>query len=141
MRHVRRGTVLGGLVVSVLALGACETTRNPIGTQQDNVPPVISLTNTAGDTQDISGGLRFSVLIAPRGSVTDPTTPPIDSIVYTAPLADSVEFFDTLTVVPTSGTFDVVGFAEDSAGRRGFSSVVTVTIQSAANDVTKPLVS
>jgi len=257
MRHARRGTILGGLVVSVLALWACETTRNIGGIQRDNVTPVISLTNTAGDTQDITAGLRFNVsavdnlalksirltflggfigqldtvftgqvktysvsrtitfspssgagggitiigratdgagnfaedtlfiflnnvqalrvtlispqpgalasqgggipvdiqavqntgiakvgfLVAPRTSVSDPTTPPVDSILYTAPLADSVEFVDTLVVVPTTGTFNVVGFAEDSAGRRGFSNVVTVTIQSAANDVTKPLVS
>ncbi len=256
MRHAR-GTILRGLVVSVLALWACETTRNIGGIQHDNVPPMITLTNTAGDTQDISGGLRFSVsavdnlglksvrltfsggligqldtvftsqvktytagrtvtfaansgaggniqvigratdgnsnfsedtififlsnvqalrvtlisptsgalasqgggiavdiqavqntgiakvgfLVAPRSSVSDPTTPPSDSIVYTAPLADSVEFVDTLTVVPATGTFNIVGFAEDSAGRRGFSNVVTVTVQSAANDVTKPLVS
>jgi hypothetical protein len=258
MRHAQRGTVLWGLVVSVLALwgGACETTRNPGGIQRDNTEPQIVLSNTAGDTQDIGGGLRFNVsavdnlalksirltfsgglitildtvftgqvksyavgrtitfpgnsgaggnimivgratdgagnfdedtlfiflsnvqalrvtlispqpgalasqgggipvdiqaiqnsgiakvgfLVAPRTSVSDPTTPPIDSIVYTAPLADSVEFVDTLIVLPTTGTFNIVGFAEDSAGRRGFSNVVTVTIQSAANDVTKPTV-
>jgi hypothetical protein len=256
MRHAQRGTVLWGLVVSVLALWACETTRNPGGIQRDNTEPQIILSNTAGDTQDIGGGLRFNVsavdnlalksirltfsggligildtvftgqvknyavgrtvtfpgnsgaggnimiigratdgagnfdedtlfiflsnvqalrvtlispqtgalasqgggipvdiqaiqntgiakvgfLVAPRTSVNDPTTPPIDSIMYTAPLADSVEFVDTLIVLPTTGTFNIVGFAEDSAGRRGFSNVVTVTIQSAANDVTKPTV-
>ena len=256
MRHAQRGTILWGLVVSVIALWACETTRNPGGIQRDNTEPQILLTNTAGDTQDISGGLRFNVsavdnlalksirltfsggliglldtvftgqvktyavgrtitfpgnsgaggnimvigratdgagnfdedtlfiflsnvqalrvtlispqpgalasqgggipvdiqavqntgiakvgfLVAPRTSVSDPTTPPTDSIVYTAPLADSVEFVDTLIVLPTTGTFNIVGFAEDSAGRRGFSNVVTVTIQSAANDVTKPIV-
>lgn len=256
MRHARRGTVLWGLVVSVLALWACETTRNPGGIQRDLTEPTIVLTNTAGDTQDIGGGLRFNVgavdnlalksvelrfsggligtldtnftgtvktysvgrtitfpgnsgaggnimivgratdgagnfaedtlfiflsnvqalrvilvspqtgalasqgggipvdiiavqntgiskvgfLVSPRTSVSDPTTPPIDSIIYTAPLADSVEFVDTLIVLPTTGTFNVVGFAEDSAGRRGFTNVVTVTIQSAANDVTKPTV-
>jgi len=64
------------------------------------------------------------------------------------------ERFDRLTSAPAghrrlyryadgpgrNGTFDVVGFAEDSAGRR-CPNVVTVTIQSAANDVTAPLVS
>lgn len=256
MRHARRGTVLWGCVVSVLALWGCETTRNPGGIQRDLTEPQIVLTNTAGDTQDIGGGLRFNVsavdnlalksvnlrfsggligtldtsftgtvktyavgrtitfpggsgaggnimiigratdgagnfaedtlfiflsnvqalrvtlispqpgalasqgggipvdiqavqnqgiakigfLVAPRTSVSDPTTPPIDSIMFTAPLADSVEFVDTLIVLPSTGTFNIVGFAEDSAGRRGFSNVVTVTIQSVANDVTKPTV-
>jgi len=258
MRHARRGTVLWGFVVSVLALWGCETSRNIGGVQRDNTDPAILLTNTAGDTQDIGGGLRFNVsavdnlalksvrltftggligqldtvftgqvktyavgrtltfggnsgaggnimiigratdgagnfaedtififlsnvqalrvtmispqagalasagggipvdiqavqntgitkvgfLVAPRASVNDPTPPSnlTDSIIYTAPLADSVEFFDTLIVVPTTGTFNIVGFAEDSAGRRGFSNVITVTIQSAANDVTKPTV-
>jgi hypothetical protein len=256
MRHARRGTVLWGILVSAIVLGGCETSRNIGGVQRDNTPPVITLTNTAGDTQDISGGLRFNVgavdnlallkveltfsgglittldtnftgtvktysvgrtlnfgansgaggnimiigratdgafnfsedtlfiflsnvqalrvtlispqpgalasagggipvdiqavqntgiakigfLVAPRSSVTDPTTPPGDSIMFTAPLADSVEYVDTLVVVPATGTFNVVGFAEDSAGRRGFTNVVTVTIQSVANDVTKPLV-
>src|SRR5439155_17498882 len=46
-----------------------------------------------------------------------------------------------LTVLAATGTFDVIGFAEDSAGRRGYTNIVTVTIQSAANDVTPPLVS
>jgi len=87
-----------------------------------------------------TGISKIGFLVAPRTSVNDPTTPPSDSILYTAPLADSVEYIDTLVVLPSSGTFNIVGFAEDSAGRRGFSNVVTVTIQSVANDVTKPTV-
>jgi hypothetical protein len=256
MRQALRGTALWGIVVSVLALWACETTRNPGGVQPDITSPVISLSNTSGDTQDIAGGLKFNVsaidnlslkeiritfsggligildtiftsqvktyavsktltfpansgagggiqiigraidgrgnfaedtlfiflsnvdalrvilvspqpgalassgsgipveisaaqnsgiakigfLVAPRTSVTDPTTPPGDSIVFGPPLADSLNYADTLVVVPLTGTFQIVGFAEDSAGRRGFTNIVTVTIQSAANDTTKPLV-
>jgi hypothetical protein len=259
MRQVRRDAALWGIVVSALALwaGACETTRNPNGIQRDTQSPTITLTNTAGDTQDIAAGLRFNIsaadnlalksidltfgggfistggdttftgqvktygvaktisfpsnsgagggitiiaratdgagnfaedtlfiflsnidalrvvlispqpgalassgsgipveisaaqnsgiakigfFVSPRTSVTDPTTPPGDSILFGAPLADSLNYADTLVVVPLTGTFSIVGFAEDSAGRRGFTNVVTVTIQSAANDTTKPLV-
>ena len=60
MRHARRGTILWGLVVSTLALWGCETGRNT-GFQTDNTSPSICLSNTSGDTQDISGGLRFNV--------------------------------------------------------------------------------
>ncbi|MEX2157383.1 MAG: hypothetical protein WD773_11175 [Gemmatimonadales bacterium] len=88
-----------------------------------------------------SGIAKIGFLVSPATSVNNPTTPPNDSIVFTAPLADSVDYVDTLIVVPTTGTFNVVGFAEDSAGRRGGTNVVTVTIQSAANDTTDPLVS
>jgi hypothetical protein len=256
MRHARRGTVLWGIVVSVLALGACETTRNPGGIQRDNVSPAISLTNTAGDTQAIANGLHVNVsatdnlalksvrltfsggligildtiftgtvktygsartitfpagsgaggnivivgratdgagnfsedtisiflsnvqalqvtliaptpgaiasqgrnipiqvqaiqtsgiakigfLVSPPGAVTNPTTPPNDSIVFLGVLPDTANYTDTLTVVAGTGTFDVIGFAEDSAGRRGFTNIVTVTIQSVANDVTAPVV-
>ncbi|MDP3911511.1 MAG: hypothetical protein Q8Q14_14085 [Gemmatimonadales bacterium] len=87
-----------------------------------------------------SGIVKIGFLISPRSFVSNPTTPPNDSIVFTAPFADSVDYVDTLVVVPTTGTFNVVGFAEDSAGRRGGTNVVTVTIQSAANDTTAPLV-
>src|SRR6266511_3063994 len=255
MRLVTRSTAFWGISALALAVWACETSRNLNGVQPDRTAPVISLTNTAGDTQDISGGLRFSVsaldnlglknidltfsggliatldttftstvktyavshtltfgagsgaggnimiigratdgagnfaedtififlsnvqalrvrlvlpspgalastgkgipvdviavqtggiakigyLVSPAGSVTNPT-PPTDSIVFTAPLADSVEYVDTLVVVPSSGTFNIIGFAEDSAGRRGFSSVVTVQIQSVATDNTPPIV-
>ncbi|HEV8380474.1 MAG TPA: hypothetical protein VGQ29_02755 [Gemmatimonadales bacterium] len=239
-----------------LAVYACETSRRIGGIEPDTQSPTITLTSTAGDTQDIAGGLRFNVqaadnlglasidltfsgglisqldttfhttvktysvghtltfasnsgaggmiqivgraadgrgnfaadtlfiflsnvqalrvrlvlpsagalastgkgipvdviavqtggiakigyLVSPAGSVTNPTTPPTDSIVYSAPYADSLEYVDTLVVVPSSGTFNVVGFAEDSAGRRGFSSVVTVQIQSVATDNTPPVV-
>ena len=256
MRLVTRGTALWGIVALVLVVWACETTRNPGGIQRDVTSPVITLSNTAGDTQAIAGGLRFTVsaadnlslksvdltfsggliatidttfiqttptytksytitfpsnsgaggnimivgratdgasnfavdtltiflsnvqalrvrlnlpspgalgstgkgipvdvvavqnsgiakigfIVSPAGSVSNPTTPPNDSLVFTAPLADSAEYVDTLVVVPSTGTFNVQGFAEDSAGRRGYSSVVTVTIQSVATDNTPPIV-
>jgi hypothetical protein len=257
MQQARRGTALGGIVVFALALlWACETTRNPGGIQRDLTEPAITLTNTVGSPQDISGGLRFSVsaidnlalksvrltfsggylatldttfvgqvtsysvvrtvapdsaaggnitivgratdgagnfsedtisifltnvealtvtlvtpqsgalasqglglpievqasqnsgitkigfIVTPRSSVTDPTTPPGDSIVFTAPLLDVQSYVDTLIVLPPTGSFTVEGFAEDAGGRRQRTNPpVTVTIQSAANDVTAPLVS
>jgi len=256
MRLVTRGTALWGMSALALAIWACETTRNPGGIQRDVTSPAIVLTNAAGDTQDIAGGLRFNVsavdnlalksiqltfsggligtldttftgqvktyavartltfgagsgaggsiqiigratdgasnfaedtitiflsnvealrvrlvlpapgtlastgkgiavdviavqnsgiakigfLVSPPGSITNPTTPPNDSIIFAPPFADSVEYQDTLIVVPSSGTFNVVGFAEDSAGRRGFTNVVTVQIQSVATDVAAPVV-
>jgi len=259
MRLVRIGRDTALLSVGALALAvwACETARNIGGIQRDVTPPSITLTNTAGDTQDIAGGLRFNVsavdnlallsvnltfsggligtldtsfigqvktysvarqitfpvgsgaggsimivgratdgagnfaadtififlrnvqalqvtlisptpgavasqgrsipiqvraiqnsgiakigfLVAPAAAVTNPTVPPNDSIVYLGVLQDTAVYTDTLNVVAATGTFDVIGFAEDSAGRRGFTNIVTVTIQSAANDVTPPLVS
>src|SRR5712671_4570590 len=256
MRLVRRSTALWSIGALALAVYACETSRRIGGVQPDTQSPFITLTNTAGDTQDIAGGLRFNIqavdnlglksvdltfsggliglldttfnttvknyavgrtlafapnsgaggqimivgratdgngnfaedtlfiflsnvqalrvrlvlpspgalastgkgipidviavqaggiakigfLVSPAASVTNPTTPPNDSSVFSAPLADSVEYQDTLVVVPSSGTFNIVGFAEDSAGRRGFTSVVTVQIQSVATDNTPPVV-
>src|SRR3989441_9241578 len=87
-----------------------------------------------------SGIRKIRFQTSPPGAVTNPTTPPFDSTSFTPPLADSVTYTDTLTVVATSGTFVVQGFAEDSAGRRGTSSTVTVNVLSAANDVTPPSV-
>src|SRR6266849_4973340 len=87
-----------------------------------------------------SGIRKIGFVTSPAGSVTNPTTPPFDSLSFTAPLADSVTFTDTLTVLATSGTFAVQGFAEDSGGRRGTSGTVTVSVLSAANDVTPPSV-
>jgi hypothetical protein len=256
MRLVRRGTALWSIGALALAVYACETSRRLGGIQLDTTPPVIKLTNTAGDTQPIAGGLRFNVqasdnlalqdinltfsggfiavvdtifntqvknytvartitfpansgagglikivgratdgagnaakdsiviflsnvqalrvrlvlpspgalastgkgipidviavqtggirkigfLVSPPASVNNPTTPPKDSSMFSPPLADSVEYQDTVVVIPSSGTFNVVGFAEDSAGRRGFSNVVTVQIQSVATDNTPPTV-
>jgi hypothetical protein len=83
---------------------------------------------------------KIGFLVSPPTSVTNPTTPPSDSLVFTVPFADSVEYVDTLVVVPATGTFNIVGFAEDSAGRRGFTNVVSVVIQSVATDVQAPVV-
>src|SRR5437588_4046692 len=256
MRLVRRSTAILSIGSLALAVYACETSRRIGGVQPDIQPPTIKLTNTAGDTQDIAGGLRFGVqatdnlglkdvqltfsggviavldtvftsqvttytvargitfpsnsgvggvikivaraldgagnfaadsitiflrnvqalqvtlvspttgavasqnrsipvevhaiqnsgiakigfLVNPRSAVSNPTTPPNDSIVFLGTLRDTVDYTDTLTVLAATGTFDIVGFAEDSAGRRLFTNTVTVTIQSAANDVTPPQV-
>ena len=88
-----------------------------------------------------SGIAKVGFLVNPRSAVSNPTVPPNDSIIFLGTLRDTVDYTDTLTVLAATGTFDVVGFAEDSAGRRLFTNVVTVTIQSAANDVTPPQVS
>ncbi len=256
MRLVRRSSAVLFIGSLALAIYACETSRRIGGVQPDTQSPTITLSNSAGDTQDIAGGLRFNVqandnlglktidltfsggligqldtlfttevknynvghtltfsgssgaggliqivgravdgagnfaedtlfiylqniqalrvrlvlpspgalastgkgipvdiiaaqaggiakigyLVSPPNAVTNPTAPPTDSIVYSTPYADSVEYVDTLIVVPSTGTFNIIGFAEDSAGRRGFSSVVTVTIQSVATDNTPPVV-
>jgi len=86
-----------------------------------------------------SGIRKIGFLVSPAAAATNPTG--TDSASYTIPLQDSVNLVDTLTVNATSGTFAVVGFAEDSSGRRGTSSTVTVTVQTAANDNTPPSVS
>jgi hypothetical protein len=87
-----------------------------------------------------SGIRKIGFVTSPVGAVTNPTTPPNDSITFTPPYADSVVYDDTLIVVATTGSFVIQGFAEDSAGRRGTSGTVTVSILSAANDVTPPSV-
>lgn len=257
MRLVRRSNAIVSIGALALAVYACETTRRIGGVDPDSQSPTVTLTNTAGDTQDIAGGLRFSVqatdnlglktvdlifsgglngvldtlfqsavtnynvshtltfpansgnggnitiiaratdgrgnfavdtitiflsnvqalqvtlisptagavasqnrslpvevraiqnsgiakvgfLVNPPGAVANATTPPNDSLVFIGTLKDTVDYTDTLTVLAATGTFDIVGFAEDSAGRRLFTNVITVTIQSAANDVTAPQVS
>ena len=61
MRLVTRSTAFWGISALALAVWACETSRNLNGVQPDRTAPFISLSNTAGDTQDISAGLRFTV--------------------------------------------------------------------------------
>jgi hypothetical protein len=86
------------------------------------------------------GGIRkIGFLSSPPGSVTNPTG--TDSVSYNAPFPDSVNYYDTVTVAAASGTITLTGFAEDSGGRRGTSSPVTVTLQTAATDNTPPSVS
>lgn len=87
-----------------------------------------------------TGISKIGFLVSPAAAVNNPTVPPNDSLTFTIPFGDSVVYYDTLNVVASTGSFIVVGFAEDSAGRRGTSGTVTVNIQSAANDVTKPRV-
>jgi hypothetical protein len=90
--------------------------------------------------QQIGGIQRVGFIVTPRTAVTDPTTPPTDSLVFTTRLPPDTTYTDTLTVLATTGTFTVMGFAVDAGGRRFFSNTVTVTVQSAANDNTPPTV-
>jgi len=82
-------------------------------------------------------------IVVPRTAVTDATTPPTDSLVFTGSLPTDTTYTDTLTVVPsfTSGSFTVTGFAMDASGRRVLTTPVTVNIQSVATDNTPPTVS
>jgi hypothetical protein len=90
--------------------------------------------------EQLSGIRKVGFLVAPPAATTNPTTPPNDSILYTLPYKDSVDYVDTLNVVATTGTFTITGFAEDSSGRRATTNIVTVSVLSAANDVTPPSV-
>ncbi|HEX4633511.1 MAG TPA: hypothetical protein VH163_06760, partial [Gemmatimonadales bacterium] len=76
------------------------------------------------------------------GGTAGQTATTADSIsTGSAPFPDSTVFTDSVLVTGTTGTFQVVGFAVDSAGRRAASAAVTVTIQSVATDNTPPEVS
>ena len=83
---------------------------------------------------------KIGFLVTPASAVSNPTTPPFDSVLYTVPYVDSVRYVDTLVVNATTGQFFVVGFAEDSSGRRSYSALIAVTIQSVINDTEAPLV-
>ncbi len=91
--------------------------------------------------QQLGGVQRVGFIVVPRTAVTDPTTPPTDSLVFTTTFPPDTTYTDTLTVLATTGTFTVTGFAVDAGARRGVSNSVVVTVQSAANDVTPPVVS
>ncbi len=83
-----------------------------------------------------SGIKNVGWIVAPP---TGQTAQRADSIFNVAPpYPDSIDFVDSVLVTGTSGTFTVVGFAVDSGNRRATSNQVTVSILSAANDVTPP---
>jgi len=76
------------------------------------------------------------------GGTAGQTATTADSIsTGSPPFPDSTVFTDSVLVTGTTGTFQVVGFAVDSAGRRAVSAAVTVTIQSIATDNTPPEIS
>ncbi len=120
--------------VQALQVTLISPTAGAVASQNRSIP---------GEVRAIqnSGIAKVGFLVNPPGAVANPTTPPNDSLVFIGSLQDTVDYVDTLTVLAATGTFDIVGFAEDSAGRRLFTTVITVTVQSAANDVTVPQVS
>ena len=69
MRQVRPSRGWWG-IVALAGLWACETARNPSGTQLDLIPPAIQLTASA-DTQQISSGLQFTVAASDNLSLKD----------------------------------------------------------------------
>src|SRR5213592_69534 len=93
--------------------------------------------------QQLGGIERIGFIVVSRSAVTDATTPPTDSLVFTPPQRQPPDTFysDTLTVQPGFTSFTVTGFAVDAGGRRAFSNTVTVTVQTPGNDLTPPTVS
>src|ERR1044072_9487536 len=69
MRQVRPSRGWGG-IVAVEGLSACETARNPSGTQLDVIPHTIQLTAGA-DTQQIASGLQFTINASDNLSLKD----------------------------------------------------------------------
>lgn len=69
MRQVRPSRSWWG-IVALAGLWACETARNPGGTQFDLIPPTIKLT-TSADTQQIGSGLQFNVAASDNLSLKD----------------------------------------------------------------------
>src|SRR3989441_2629462 len=93
--------------------------------------------------QQLGGLEAIGFTIVPRAAVTDATTPPGDSLVFTPPARQPPDttYTDTLTVQAGVTSFTVTGFAWDASGRRKESNPVTVLVQTAGNDVTAPAVS
>ena len=93
--------------------------------------------------QQLGGLEAIGFIIVPRAAITDATTPPSDSLVFTPPARQPPDttYTDTLTVQVGFTSFTVTGFAVDAAGRRAFSNPVTVQVQTPGNDVTAPAVS
>jgi hypothetical protein len=69
MRQVRPSRGWWG-IVALAGLWACETARNPSGTQLDLIPPTIQLTAGA-DTQQIASGLQFTINASDNLSLKD----------------------------------------------------------------------
>ena len=94
--------------------------------------------------QQVGGLQRVGFIVTPRSAVSDPTTPPTDSLIFIGTLPKDTTYTDTLTVSPsfTTGSFTVAGFAMDAGGRRVTTTPpVTVNILSVATDNTPPVVS
>ena len=68
-QHRAQQLIWGTSVLAVMAWG-CETSRTPGGFIRDITPPTISLT-TSADTQQIAGGLQFTVNAADNLALND----------------------------------------------------------------------
>ena len=122
--------------VQALSVELLAPTAPAIASSGKNIPVTVH-------AQQLGGIERIGFIIVPRAAVTDATTPPSDSLVFTPPARQPPDtvYTDTLTVQPGFTSFTVTGFALDAGGRRAFSSTVTVTVQTPGNDVTPPAVS
>src|SRR2546428_6222664 len=124
MRAGRSGQALWGIVVCAAAVWACETTRNPGGIQRDLTPPNITLT-AVKDTQDIAGGLSFTVTASDNLSLKTVRLTysggyiagPLDTTFITQ--TKSITFQKTITFPANSGAggnLRIVGRPIDGAG-------------------------
>src|SRR5690348_11071723 len=125
MRHGSTFRTWSGVfvVLAGVVFGACETTRASGGFQRDLTPPLFNIT-AVNDTQDISGGLNFTVTASDNISLKDVRL--VFSGGYTATI-DSVFSSATRTVTQVyqitfpknsgaGGAITIAGRATDGAG-------------------------
>src|SRR5437899_3414196 len=111
------------------------------------VPPAVASSGknipVQVEARQLGGIATVGFIIVPRNAVVDPTTPPTDSLVFTAPARQPPDtiYSDTLTVQNGFTSFTVTGFAVDAGGRRALTPPGTVTVQTPGNDLTPPTVS
>ena len=112
--------------LAALSVSIVRPTSGSVTAAGKQVPIEVTATQSAGIRR-----VGYTV----TGSVTDG-----DSVGFALPA--SATFNDTLLVPASasSGSFTIVGFAVDSAGRRGTSGPVAVAIQSVTQDSTPPTV-
>lgn len=108
-------------------------TAGAVAGQTKYIPIIVKATQLAGGIRRLGWTI---------GGVAGQTASVADSVsTGSAPFPDSTTFVDSVQVTGATGTFTVVGFGVDSAGRRAVSAPVQVTIQSIATDNIPPEIS
>jgi hypothetical protein len=122
MLQARSRGLLWGIGVLVSAVWACESSRNPGGVQRDLIQPNVQIT-TADDTQDIAGGLSFTV------TATDNLGLKSILLTFTGGYVNQIDTVFTTTVTTISLNKNIT----PSAGSGGLIRIVARATDGAGN--------